>query len=287
MTKNSEVTTIFKGRTLIIATMHGKESIVAPILKRELGVKSVTLKDFNTEVFGTFSGEIERKETPGVTLKAKALAALADSNETLVFASEGSFGPHPSYFFIPANEEMVILLDKQNDLEIMGRYFTENTNFNSREIYTMQDLEEFASLSGFPEHGIILKSTNSVREKEVWKDFMTLEDLITRAGQLFEKGQKIWAETDMRAMNNPTRMIAIEQAVINLVQNIKSLCPTCNTPGFVVDNVIRGLPCGTCTLPTKSIKTYIYFCKKCKYSIDKFKEGNSVEDPMYCDFCNP
>ena len=115
MYTNQDLSKIFSNRTVVVATMHGKEKVFAPILERELGVKCKTIKAFNTDLFGMFSGEIERKYPPGKTLKLKALAALKQSKETLVVASEGSFGPHPSHMFIPANEEMVILLDKKNE----------------------------------------------------------------------------------------------------------------------------------------------------------------------------
>ena len=287
MAKRYSVHPIFKDRTIVIATMHGKERVIAPILERELKAKCMTILDFDTDTFGTFSGEIERKDAPVITLKAKAYAAIMKREEDLVIASEGSFGPHPSYFSGPANEEMVILIDTRNDIEIIGRHFTEKTNFNHGEVKNMKDLDEFVEHIGYPEHGIILQTVDSEKKKRVYKDFKTFEDLKIKARKLLKNGSTVRVETDMRAMNNPTRMVAIELAVKDLVKNIKSQCPGCSAPGFVISDVVRGLLCGTCNFPTKSISAYIYKCKKCGYGKKVLREGISEEDPMYCNFCNP
>lgn len=278
---------LFKGRTLIIATMHKKESVIAPILEKELGVSCKIIPNLNTDNFGTFSGEIERKDTPMATVKAKALAALEKSTETLVVASEGSFGSHPASPFISANEEMIILLDTKNNLEIRGWHLTTATNFNHQEINNINELMEFADFIGFPEHNVILKTKDQTEKINICKNFKSLKELKSTAINLLKGNTSISIETDMRAMLNPTRMKAIENAVIDLVKNVKSLCPSCNNPGFSVFEVISGLKCAMCNLPTKSVKAYIHKCKKCNYSCERAKENVSDEDPMYCDFCNP
>lgn len=278
---------LFKGRTLIVASMHKKEAVIAPILERELGVSCKIIPNLNTDDFGTFSGEIERKDTPMATVKAKALAALEQATETLVLASEGSFGSHPASPFISANEEMVILLDTKNNLEIRGWHLTTTTNYNHQEIKNISELIEFTERIGFPDHNVIIKANNQTGKIKVCKNFESQEELKSTAINLLKGNKSISIETDMRAMNNPTRMKAIENAVIDLVKNINSLCPCCNAPGFSAFEVIRGLKCSLCNLPTKSVKGYIYKCKKCDYFCERTKENVIEEDPMYCDFCNP
>ena len=81
----------FRGRTLLIATMHGKEEVIAPLLERELGVRCVTPRGYDTDRFGSFSGEVKRPDTALNTARAKALGALAQEGGTLAVASEGSF----------------------------------------------------------------------------------------------------------------------------------------------------------------------------------------------------
>ena len=278
---------IFKGRTLVIATMHKKEKIISPFLVRELGVHCKNVPNLNTDSFGTFTGEVERKDNPMATVKAKALAALEKTNESLVVASEGSFGPHPSCFFISANQEIVVFIDTENNIEIRGEHLTSETNFNHQEIKNLNDIKEFEDRIGFPEHGIILRTKDAENKNEIWKDFYSQEALRSKVRELLANKSVVTAETDMRAMNNPTRMKAIEFAVIDLVKNIKSLCPKCNVPGFSISKAIRGLPCSLCNLPTKSVKGYIYHCNKCEHSCKRTKKNVVQEDPMYCDFCNP
>jgi hypothetical protein len=278
---------LFDGRTILIATMHKKEQVIAPLLETELGVKCVTNSQLNTDQFGTFSGEIARENSPLETVRKKALAALDLYNETIVIASEGSFGSHPSSPFIPANEEFVILIDAIHQLEIIGRHFTVKTNFSRRDIKGLKNLEDFKNDIGYPEHGIILKIKDKNNKSVIYKDFKISKELDAEVSMALAKGLAIAAETDMRAMNNPTRMLAIEQAVHDLIKNIKSLCPDCKAPGFAIHKVIAGLPCELCYLPTKSAKAYIYNCQKCEYSEERLKEDKHFEDPTYCDFCNP
>lgn len=130
---------LFDGRTVLIASMHKKEEVILPLLKKDLRIKYLTTSEFNTDKFGTFSGEIARDYPPLQTLRMKALAAMELYEETLVVASEGSFGAHPLSPFISANEEFVIQLDTLNELEIVGRHFTINTNFSQWNIKSLKD----------------------------------------------------------------------------------------------------------------------------------------------------
>ena len=80
---------LFRGRRLVIATMHGKERVIAPILEEALGVEVVVpdISNFNTDMFGTFSGETERTLDPVETARQKCITACKAMNETLAVAS--------------------------------------------------------------------------------------------------------------------------------------------------------------------------------------------------------
>lgn len=278
---------IFKNRSLVIATMHGKEQVIAPLFKDRFNMICQVPLRFNTDQFGTFSGEIPRIKNSFQTARDKALAALSGTIETLAIASEGSFGSHPESPFIIGNEELVVLVDIKNDFEIIGHHFTENTNFSHEIIKNLNDIKEFATRIGFPEHGLILKYRNVDNSEKIVKDFKSLNSLLKQVLQLLNKGKIIYAETDMRAMNNPTRMKAIGFATENLIDKINSLCPQCQAPGFSIINSIRGLRCELCHLPTKGVKAYIYSCQKCDFSSERVKEGIRFQDPIFCDYCNP
>ena len=143
---------MFKGRNLLIATQHHKEKVIAPILEKLLGVHCSLSQNFDTDELGTFSGEIERKEDPIYTVRQKCLRAMELNNCDLAIASEGSFGPHPSFFSIPADDEFLILIDKKNDLEILVRELSMETNFAAEEIHSEKEL-----YSLYPVHFILLQ----------------------------------------------------------------------------------------------------------------------------------
>ena len=59
-------------------------------------------------------------------------------------------------------------------------------------------------------------------------------------------------------------------------------------PGFTVTEVVRGLPCELCGLPTKAASRHISRCGHCDHSEERrYPDGRTAENPMYCDFCNP
>jgi len=278
---------MFKGRNLLIATKHEKEKVIAPILEKELGVKCFISPDLDTDKLGTFTGEIERKNDPITTAREKCLMAMDLTDCDLAVASEGSFGSHPTIFFAPADDEFLLFIDKKNNLEIIARELSTETNFNGAEIKTKEELEEFTKNVKFPSHGLILKKDKDDLS-EIVKGITSVKKLNSAFNHFISIYGKAFLETDMRAMHNPTRMKVIEKATIKLANKINSLCPCCYTPGFGVTDGKPGLPCELCNLPTRSTLSHIYTCQKCIYiKEEKYPNGKFTEDPMYCDYCNP
>ncbi|MBK8845510.1 MAG: hypothetical protein IPO27_02695 [Bacteroidetes bacterium] len=278
---------MFKGRNIVIATKHEKEKVISPILEKELGVKCYVTPDLDTDELGTFTGEVERKDDPITTARNKCLMAMELTNCDLAIASEGAFGPHPSIYFVPADDEFLLLIDKKNNLEIIVRELSAETNFNGAEVKTEKKLKEFATNANFPTHGLILrKSKNDFRD--ITKGITNTEELNDIFFRLITKYGTAYVETDMRAMYNPSRMKVIEKATYKLVDKIKSICPKCETPGFGITDRKEGLPCEQCHFPTRSTLSYFYTCQNCNYKKEeKYPTGKQTEDPMYCDICNP
>ena len=278
---------MFLNRKLVIATMHQKEQAIQPILESNLGCICCVPENFNTDLLGTFSGEIERLDDPIDTARKKCQLAMELTNTDIAVSSEGSFGSHPSYFFIHADDEFLLLLDRKHNLEIVVRELSLETNFNGAFVSDEIELKEFTERAKFPSHGLILrKSADELID--VSKGITTWEELITKYTLLKEKYGKVYIETDMRAMYNPTRMEVIQKLTQKLVDKINSICPDCSTPGFGVTDVKMGLPCQQCSFPTRSIKSHVYACTVCKYSEEKlFPNGKLNEEPMFCDRCNP
>jgi ribosomal protein S27AE len=278
---------MFQDRKLIIATKHEKEKVIAPLLERALGVSCFVDENFDTDMLGTFTGEVERELDPIATARKKCLTAMELSNCDLGVASEGSFGPHPSMFFVNADDEFLIFIDKKNNLEIIVRELSTATNFNGKEIKNEEELLDFASAINFPTHGLILRKTKSDNDNII-KGITNLNRLKEAFTELLDKFKTVYAETDMRAMYNPSRMKVIEAATQKLITKINSLCPQCSQPGFGITDAKRGLACSLCGLPTQSTLSYIYVCQQCEYTKEEmYPHKKTTEDPMYCDYCNP
>lgn len=278
---------MFEGRKLLIATKHKKENVIAKHFSKELGILCHVKKDYDTDVFGTFTGEKERVLSPVDTVRNKCLLAMEKYGYDLGLANEGSFGPHPALYFIAADEEFMIFIDKKLNLEITVKKLSTNTNFSGRTIKNEEDLMNYIDAIHFPSHGIILRK--SIKSNvEIVKDIKTIKNLKNHFNRFIDKYGEVHIETDMRAMNNPTRMKVIEETTIKLIEAIKSKCPKCITPGFMPIKYIPGLPCVLCGLPTKSIKIEVLGCKKCGYEFENiFPNNKKIEDPQYCDYCNP
>ncbi len=278
---------MFEGRKIVIATKHLKEKVIAPFLEKELGAICFVDATFDTDEFGTFAGEVERKDDPLTTIRNKCIRAMELNNCDLGIASEGSFGPHPSIFFIPADDELLIFIDKKNDLEIVVRELSTETNFNGKVILSKDELISFANKVQFPSHALILKQSKD-DYSEMVKGITNWDLLFNLYHQFYNKNGLVYVETDMRAMYNPTRMNVIAKATEKLVKKIQSICPACETPGFGVTDIKSGLPCALCNFPTKSTLSFIYVCKKCAFEKEeKYPHGKLKEDAMYCDMCNP
>jgi hypothetical protein len=278
---------MFQTRSLVIATKHKKETVISPLIEKALGVTCFVNEDFDTDELGTFTGEIERIEDPVSTVKRKCLEAMELSQCDLGIASEGSFGAHPTFIFANADDEIMIFIDKKNNLEILAREISTSTNFNAKEIFKENELLEFATKAKFPSHGLILRKSKE-ENTEIFKGITNRKDLLHFYKKLSLKYPSVYVETDMRAMYNPTRMVVIESLTKKLIDKINSKCPNCNIPGFSVTEVKKGLPCELCGYPTQSTLSQFYECSHCHLIQERmFPNNKETEDPQYCDYCNP
>ena len=278
---------MFHKRKLLIATKHQKEKVIAPILEKELGVCCFIDETFDTDTLGTFSGEVERELDPISTAREKCLRAMKQNGCDLGVASEGSFGPHPSMFFISADDEFLIFIDTKNNIEVVVREISTSTNFNGKYVQSQKELFDFAKQVDFPSHGLILRKSND-ENKDIHKGITESEILKNSFDYFFSKYNSVYAETDMRAMYNPARMKVIEKATDKLVQKIKSTCPQCQMPGFGITDAKSGLKCNLCGSPTRSILSYIYICGHFGYKKEEiYPNKKTTEEPTFCDYCNP
>jgi hypothetical protein len=285
------LTELFSNRVGVLATMHQKERVMAPILSRELGIKVLVPENFDTDRFGTFTRDIKRMGSQVEAAKYKAMAAMEVTGAAIAFASEGTFGPHPFVPGLSLNREIVILLDKKHEIEIIGQSAALETNFNSKTVKNVDEAYELAKLVGFPEHGlVVMVNKSSENQPQIIKGIAAEEELIEAVTLGLSQSQdgSVQIETDMRSHYNPTRMKNIEKATLDLIGKLNQLCPQCDWPGFDLVDRKLGLPCGVCGFPTEMKLAVIYQCKKCGFSEQKlFPDGIETADPARCSYCNP
>ena len=276
----------FEGRTLLLPTKHGKERVLAPILEKGLGVQ-VVVADVDTDVLGTFSGEIERTLDPVSAALAKCRLAFERFGADLAVASEGSFGPDPFVGMVPVNEELLVLLDDRERLQIQVAVRSTDTNFNAAEVTNRYQLEQFATQVQFPSHALILRQGEGSLNK-LHKGITQWDALFSLFDQLRAEHDSVWVETDMRAHLNPSRMDVIASAAHRLVARIQSACTACGAPGFGITEQVSGLPCDWCGTATRAELYAISECQRCGYrQEDWYRKGRKTEDPAYCERCNP
>jgi hypothetical protein len=250
------------------------------------GMKCFVPHAFNTDQFGTFSGEVKRSEDALSAARKKCELASKFYGFDLVLASEGSFGPHPEFIFVYANEEILVLKDFKNNIEIVSKHLSLDTNFSGTYCQTLSELKLFAEQAKFPSHGLILRDhADSVNY--LFKGLRSWDKLLAAFNYVKSRFGIVYVETEMRGMHNPSRQRVIEQTTIKLKDKISSLCPICYYPGFDITDLIHGLPCGNCGLPTRSPKAFLKKCIKCNYTLQMPQNNKTSEDPMFCDYCNP
>lgn len=277
----------FRGRTVSIVTKHHKEQVMGPAFEKIPGLNWKLVPEADTDVLGTFTGEIARTGTQREACIKKIALSTSVPGVDLVAANEGAFGPHPGIPFAQADIELVMLYDSKSNHYWEAWEVSADTNAFSAQINSAAEGMEMAGKHGFPEHGMVVvcKSGEDVFVvKKGIHDKQELQDGLTDA--LEQNKGAVYIEADLRAMHNPGRMRIIEAATQKLVENLLRACPSCSFPGYAATDAERGLPCEWCGGETEGIKNYIFACKSCGFTEKKPGEKTSME-AMYCPFCNP
>lgn len=284
----SDILSDWKNRQCVLATMHHKERVISPQLEQGLGITPTVPSDFDTDRFGSFTREIQRTGSQLEAARKKALAAMDLTGFDLGVASEGSFGLHPAIPFLPSNLEIVVLIDRRHDLEIIGQYRTSDVRVQGQVVQTVEAAKTVALSWGFPNQGVIVRLSEK-SNRHIYKDIKSIDELAEVSEQLLSKWfvTSIFLETDMRAHRCPGRMASITTATLDLIENCKRLCPKCQTPGFVVTSVVRGLLCRQCSLPTDAVKETVRSCQKCTYKETAPMSDKAYAEPGECQWCNP
>jgi len=274
-----------------LVTQHGKETVIGPVLQEGAGLSVFRVAGVDTDAFGTFSREIERRGSALDAARAKIRAGFAARPETrILLASEGTFGPHPAVPLLGLGHELVLLADQETGLEVWGQDVSPETNFAHRQVDDVETALDFARHAGFPDHGLIVQGVRGeTPAPDLWlrKDAEDETALAAATKEALFRTGGAFVETDMRAHRNPTRRRAIRRAAEDLVQRLGAPCPACSRPGFGRTERIPGRPCSDCGTPTELTKAWKFACEGCGQEEIRPSAGEVWADPGACPSCNP
>lgn len=276
----------YRHRRAGLATQHDKLPLVGPALHRATGLEVVQV-DVDTDVLGTFTGEVPRTGSPWDTAVAKARLGMRASGLSIGVASEGTFGPLDGAPFIRADRELVVLVDDELGIEIgegdLGLGLPMISVDVDAEALDMSVLES----AGFPEHGVIVRTVDAVHP--VVKGIHDVESL-WRAIELCaaaSRSSMVRIESDLRAHHHPSRREVIARAAERLAVRLATLCPECRTPGWGIGRRVPGAPCALCRTPTHLPRHDLWVCASCEHEESVPTPEAAGVDPECCPRCNP
>lgn len=281
----------YRGACIILPTKHAKSIAIATPFWDKLGA-SVLEYIVDTDTLGTFSGEIERQGNALECARRKcewALELLGDKVEYCL-ASEGSFGPHPPIPLLPCDQEILYFIDRKRGFHLHMMHISENTNYRTQAVDSLDALKTLAEALQFPSHGLILRPDSRETETPLFKGITSPDTLQTAYKECLEHSTngKVWVETDMRAQFNPSRMEVIGELAIKLAKRLATYCPKCETPGWGIVRVEKGLHCQYCDQKTEMVAYEINGCTKCDYQEKRPRsDGLKTAPQMHCSWCNP
>jgi len=278
----------YEGRQAVLATKHGKERVIGPALAATAGLRVIVAPEIDTDQLGTFTGEVERPGPAFDVAVAKARLGMERSGLRIGIASEGSFGPHLAAPFISAGLELIVCVDDELGITVHEELLTEVTNAAHLDVRPDDPLDPWLARVGFPEHALIVQPRDGQgRAVKGIADRSELRRQIRDAAGASGDGMAR-IETDLRADRNPTRMRAIGEVAERLGRRLAATCPSCASPGFGVEELIPGLPCGACAWPTDRTLAVRRSCPHCPYERDEPRpDGRTTADPGTCARCNP
>lgn len=260
---------------------------MAPPFRRLLGAEIVLAPDLDTDLLGTFSGEVARPDPVVETCLIKAELAFRTLDVDCAIASEGSYGPIDRVPLNPSGVEVMAFIDRRRGLRIVETLATHRTNWRLLS-FRAGDPSVPAAVKalGFPEYGLFVIA-NSDRSRPV-KDLAELDEVVSSVDREANRSADGLAivVADMRANRNPMRMKVLRALSWKLARRLQRLCPKCKTPGFGHVDSRRGLPCETCGEPTQWIDFEIDGCAACGHATARpRKDGRRTAPRLSCTSC--
>jgi len=274
-------------KRMTLLTQHGKESLLSPVFEANTDYRLELVSGFDTDLLGTFGRDVPRVGSQLEAARRKCRLGMELGRSLAGIASEGAFVMDPFAGLIPWNVEVVVLIDDEAQLEVVG--IAQGAAQNSQQLMSdMNSLKDFAVKANFPSHHLMLRPNNE-DDSQIWKglaDWRSLRAAFRRAQETSSSGL-VFVESDLRAFCNPTRQNMIRNAAENLALKLGSICPCCGAAGFWITSHVAGLKCRQCLAATRVPIAEVWSCTKCAHREERVRLNNAFADPFKCDNCNP
>ena len=274
-------------RKIALPTLHKKGDQIIPAFQRLPHLEVVEIS-IDTDLFGTFAGEIERTLSPREAAIAKAEAALVLTGWDGAIASEGSIGADPRVPFLTSDREVMVFVDRLEGVVIEEKHHSFEIIAVRTEYRDGDDLTDFLGKADFPHHHVIAR-TRSDGKLNVIKGLRDQESLNAALQELLARSDDgvVVIESDLRAHASPSRQRNIAHLANLLAERISRRCPRCDSPGWGRVDHRFGVECSECGhLDQRIARQVIDGCVRCDHRVDGAVLRESI-DAGECQLCNP
>lgn len=277
----------YRNQTIALLTQHGKERVIAPALEPALGCRLRVVDGYDTDQLGTFTRDVSRTGSQLSAARRKAQLAIELSGLPYGLGSEGTFGPDPMVGSLSWNVEVLVFVDAERDLEVVGEAHGPGLH---QHVWTSTwaDVATLARRVGFPSQQLVMGNRLNgqpplTKGLDSWAKLeAAFEDFHAQS-----TSGAVWVETDLRAHAHPTRMARIGEAATDLANRLQQHCPACGCPGFWPVERVAGLTCRDCGYPTRLTRAWVHGCQRCHHRETRIVASDRLAPPERCDMCNP
>lgn len=201
------------GPEVLVATMHGKEAVLGPRLAA-LGYRVLLPVGYDTDVLGTFTGDVPRPGTAFDAALEKARRACRAAGVPRAVSSEGTYRPCQRLFPGARNAELLAFVDVEAGVEIVEHATDLPTRFANGRVRPDPDAPEVRELLariGWPEIRAMAIPDDRGNSRPAFKGIGTRAELAEALAACAAASDDGLAhlETDLRAHMNHTRMASI------------------------------------------------------------------------------
>lgn len=205
------------GPHILIATMHGKEAVLGPILAA-LGFQVLLPMGYDTDALGTFSGDVRRPGTAFEAALEKARRACDATGVARAVSSEGTYRPSQTLFPGARNAELLAFVDRENGFECVEYVTDTPTRFDKERVppnVHAPEVRALLKMIGWPQTKVLVvphdPGEGVVMPEWVFKGIGNERELAEAFEICAGYSTDGWVhlETDLRAHMNPSRMASI------------------------------------------------------------------------------